>query len=277
MSSIRVGDGELEYYSAGGGEPLVLIMGFAGSARAWGDTFVEGLARDFRVITFSNRGCGLSTDPGGELTCRLMADDTTRLIEKLGLESAHVFGISMGGRIAQDLAIEYPRRVRKVVLASTGCGVRGVPPSPEIAQTMLQVASRGDVDAARAFVRTCVSAEFSSKHGEFLDEIARITRLERDVAERQLRAVRSFDSYDRLSRLRAETLIMQGTEDRINSPHNAEILLERIPNAKLVEIEGAGHVFVWERPEEAARIVSNFLRLGGKDSLQLIKGSRTTG
>lgn len=101
-----------------------------------------------------------------------MADDAALLLENLGLESANVFGISMGGRIARELPLEYPRRVRRVILASTGCGVHGLPPAADIAQVMLQVASGGDLEALRQFVRVCVSEPFARTETDLLDERA---------------------------------------------------------------------------------------------------------
>jgi 3-oxoadipate enol-lactonase len=277
MSSMRLGLIDLEYNVQGQGEPLILIMGFAGDARSWGRPFVESLSRDFQVVTFSNRGCGLSTDTGGAVTCRLMADDTVLLIERLGLDRAHVFGISMGGSIAQELAIDYPERVRRVVLASTSCGVQGAPPPQDVVQVMSQVASADGLGAARTFLRLCVSETFASTEAEFLEEIARTVRPMPDLAARQLAAVRSFDSYDRLPRLLADTLILHGSEDRITLPGNSETLVGRIPNAQLMRLEGAGHMFVWERPDEAARVIGDFLNSGLRRHLQLIKGSRMAG
>lgn len=261
MSIANIGDVDLEYYVEGDGEPLVLIMGFYGTADSWGRPFVDEMARDFKVVRLSNRGVGASTDTGTELSPALMADDVARLIDNLGIESAHVMGISMGGRIAQELAIEHPEKLRRLVLASTDYGARAQPASDAVRATMIQVASTKGTQGSEDFLRLCVAPGRLERGDTFPDGIIPAPP-ESDILVRQLMAIRSFDAYDRIGHIKADTLVLQGAEDQINPVENGPALQERIPGARLARIEGAGHMFVWEKPAEAAAIVREFLKSG---------------
>ena len=128
MPRIRVGDIHLHYDVYGEGEPLLLITGFGASSATWRPEFVAALARSCTVITFDNRGTGRSDQPDGPMRMTLLADDAVGLLEHLGIARAHVLGMSMGGNIAQELALNHPRRVAGLVLGCTYCGDKaGVP------------------------------------------------------------------------------------------------------------------------------------------------------
>ena len=118
MSTAKVGTNELYYETHGDGDPLLLIMGLAADSTAWLFQIPE-FARHYRTITFDNRGVGRSSKPPGPYTIHEMADDAAGLMDALGVERAHVVGVSMGGMIAQELALRHPARVRGLVLACT--------------------------------------------------------------------------------------------------------------------------------------------------------------
>ena len=119
MPKVRVGDIEMHYVEAGAGAPLVLIMGFSGDYTAWG-LQIRAFAERHRVIAFDNRGTGQTDTPDAPYTTRMMADDTAGLLDALGIDRAHLIGISMGGMIAQELALAYPERVSSLHL---GCSL----------------------------------------------------------------------------------------------------------------------------------------------------------
>src|SRR3990172_5365438 len=122
MSIARVGDINIEYYVEGAGPPLLLIIGLGGQASTWGERFLELLMPHFQVVRSSNRGTGLTDKPDTEYTIPMMADDAVGLLDELGIGKAHVMGISMGGTIAQELALSHPERVLGLVLGCTACG-----------------------------------------------------------------------------------------------------------------------------------------------------------
>ena len=126
MTLVRVGDAEIDYERGGDGPALLLIMGMSGTALHWGEPLLEDLRRDFDVIAFDHRGVGASTRlTDGRITIREMAEDAAGLLAALGVESAHVMGISMGGMIAQELALAHPELVRTLTLGCTYCGGEG--------------------------------------------------------------------------------------------------------------------------------------------------------
>ena len=142
MPIAKVGDISMEYYVEGTGPPLLMIMGLGGQAKSWGEPFLERLRPHFRIVRFSNRGTGLSDNPGGELTIRLMAEDAAGLLAELGIEKAHVLGISMGGMIAQELVLNHPQAVQGLALGCTNCGpAHSVPTSAEVVARMGRIGS----------------------------------------------------------------------------------------------------------------------------------------
>ena len=125
MTVIRVGEIELDYERSGAGPPLLMIMGMSGTALSWGEPFLEDLREDFEVIVYDHRGVGASTPLDGPITIREMAEDAAGLLEALEIDSAHVLGISMGGMIAQELALAHPERMHTLTLGCTYCGGEG--------------------------------------------------------------------------------------------------------------------------------------------------------
>src|ERR1700677_648681 len=125
MTVVQVGEIELDYERTGAGPPLLLIMGMSGTSLSWGEPFLEELRRDFDVIAYDHRGVGASSRLQGPLTIRQMAADAAGLLDALELGSAHVLGISMGGMVAQELALAAPERIRTLTLGCTYCGGEG--------------------------------------------------------------------------------------------------------------------------------------------------------
>jgi pimeloyl-ACP methyl ester carboxylesterase len=217
----------------------------------------------FTTIRLSNRGTGRSGQSAEPTTIKGMADDAAGLLKHLGIESTHVFGISMGGMISQELVLNYPQLVRGLVLGCTMCGqAHALPVPPETVARFGTIQTLPRDETIKQFWAVTVSPEFERDHGEFLDNIVKV-ELESPTPEatmlRQMGAVMTFDSYDRLPQLKAPTLIIQGTSDVLVVPGNAEILRERIAGSRVHIIEGVGHCFFWEKPEETARVISEFL------------------
>jgi len=263
MAMTRVGDIDLEYYIEGSGPTLLMIMGMGGQASSWSRPFLGLLQGRFATIRFSNRGTGRSSQSPEPTTIRAMADDAAGLLEALGIESTHVFGISMGGMISQELVLNHPQLVRGLVLGCTNCGqARSLPIPPQTVARWGGLNSLPREAKIKQFWAMTVTPEFERDHEDFLDNVVK-TELESPTPEetlfRQMGAAITFDTYDRLPQVKAPTLILHGDRDVLVVPGNADILHERIPGSRVVPITNAGHCFFWEQPEESANAVIEFL------------------
>ncbi len=144
---------KIRYEIRGSGEPLALIMGFSGSGRAWGEAFLSGIEKRFQTVVIDNRGTGESDQPDQPWTLTDMANDVAAVLDHAKIPRAHVYGISMGGMIAQEFALNYAARVRGLVLGCTNCGMtHSVAANPEnIAKLMPQPGKSAESGAARIF------------------------------------------------------------------------------------------------------------------------------
>jgi 3-oxoadipate enol-lactonase len=259
MSIAKVGEVELDYERSGSGPPLLLIMGMSGTALHWGEPFLEPLRRDFEVIVYDHRGVGASTRLEGPVTIREMAGDAAGLLEALEVDSAHVMGISMGGMIAQELALAHPERVRTLTLGCTYCGGEGsVLTSQDVLQRLTEAMTSGDRERAlRVGFEVNVSATYASDeaaYARFL-QIAERRAVAVPVVLAQMQACLAHDTNERLPGIAMPTLVMHGTEDQLLPVENGRLIASRIPGSQLEIFEGAGHLFIWERPERSAELV----------------------
>ena len=268
MSMARVGDANIEYYFEGSGPPLLLISGFTSQASGWHDPFVERVQRQFATIRYSHRGTGTSDRLSGEITYRDLADDAAGLLDTLGIERAHVLGVSMGGMIAQELALNHPQRVLGLVLGCTACsGVNSeregvVRPAPEVLALLTPKPELSREDQIRRSWPALTTPEFLESHPEVLEERLRrslINATPVETAMRQMAAGQAFDAFDRLPSISAPTLVIHGDRDVLVPVENAYVLKERIRGAELRIVPGAGHLFTFELPEESAAAVVEFL------------------
>jgi len=263
MAMTRVGEIDIEYYIEGSGPTLLMVMGMGGQAASWSQGFLDLLQRRFTTIRFSNRGTGRSGQSSEVTTIRAMADDAAGLLKALDIESAHVMGISMGGMIAQEVVLNHPQVVQGLVLGCTLCGqAHSQPVPPETLARFAALPALSSDEKIKQFWAMTVTPEFERDHDDFLDNVVRV-ELESPTPEatlfRQVGAVATFDSYDRLPQIDAPTLILHGDRDMLVVPANGDILHERIAGSRLVTITNAGHCFFWERPEESAKAVIEFL------------------
>jgi 3-oxoadipate enol-lactonase len=256
-------DVRLAYQVLGAGEETVLFVHGLGYDRVgWGPLPVL-LARDFQVITFDNRGVGESDVPEGPYSVEQMAADAVAVLDAAAIERAHIFGVSLGGFIAQELALTYPDRVRKLVLASTAPGGSRMYPMPAAGRDAFRrFPTIERYEGLRLMVENSLGAHGVNERPELVEEIFAY-RLERapTLAGWQAQAAASvlFDAYDRTPQIAASTLVLHGGADTVIDPRNAELLVERIPNARLEAIPDRGHLMVWEEGVLLAPIVKEFL------------------
>jgi len=269
MSVAKVGDINLYYEIHGKGEPLVLIMGYTLRGAHW-YAIQDKLAREYRVIVFDNRGTGRSDKPEIPYTAKMMAGDVAGLLDVLGIDVANVFGISMGGMIAQEFALNYPDRLNNLILGCTSCGgTRGVQSTPEVVAFLIdpEHAKLSVEDQARSVIPWIWSKEFVENNPAATERFV-ATYCEYptppQIAVSHQNAILAHDTYDRLTNIKAPTLVITGTGDRMIPYENSKLLASRIPGAELAIIENAGHQFFDDSTEKASKIILDFLRRHSK-------------
>ena len=234
-------------------------MGLGYSLEMWHRTRPLVAAR-FRTIVFDNRGVGRSDVPTDAWTIADMASDAAAVLDAAGVRRAHVFGISMGGMIAQEFAIAYPERVDRLVLGCTACGgPKSIPAAPPVLQTLMARANMTPEEGVRAMVPY------------IYDSSTPCERIEEDLAIRlrtfpkaagylgQISAIGKWSCYDRLGKIAAPTLVIHGETDQLVPPENGKILAAEIPGAKLVMLAKASHLFTTDQPEESHAAILGWL------------------
>ncbi len=261
----KIKDFQLYYEVRGTGTPLILIPGLPAISSDW-YPFAASLSESFTVITYDNRGSGQSSEPEGRYTIPLMAEDVVRLLDVLRIERAHVFGISMGGMIAQELTIRWGHRVDRLVLGCTHAGgSHFIQPEAEVIDAFALTTDDWG-ERMRRFAPLAFSLGYLRSQP---DAIARfVEKKTQDFQSysgyrRQYGAANRHDAFGRLGQISHRTLIITGTEDRVVVPENSRVLCTVIPNAKLATIEKAGHLFFVEQPGLTLDRLLPFIR--GKD------------
>jgi 3-oxoadipate enol-lactonase len=261
MTLIDVGDIQLDYERSGrnDGPPMLLIMGMSGTALHWGEPFMQLLREDFDLIAYDHRGVGASSRLDGPVTIAQMAHDAAGLLAALDLDSAHVVGISMGGMIAQELALADPERIRTLTLGCTYCGGEGSSlTAPEVLQGLTEAMMSGDRERAlRAGFEVNISAakaQDEDLYASFL-EIAVQRAVALPVVMQQMQACAAHDTQARLPSLHMPTLVIHGTEDQLLPVANGRLTASLIEGSRLEIFDGAGHLFFWEQPERSAELV----------------------
>lgn len=260
MPTARVNGITLYYETHGQGEALLLIAGIGYGTWLWAKQIPE-LSRYFYVIAFDNRGVGRSDKPDSEYTVSLLASDAFELLRALEIERAHILGISLGGFIAQQLALDHPEIINKLILCSTSHGGPNmILPKGEVLQFMAFGAGK---ETFQQGLELAFSTEYLEKHSE---EIAQLTAPMRRHPQpryaylRQFMAPLSFNSEPRLHELTMPVLVLAGEADRVVPVENSRRLAAQLPNARLVTFPGAGHLVMVERAREVNKIIIDFLR-----------------
>ena len=302
MPIAKVNGINIAYDVSGHGEPLVMIMGLGGTRQSW--VFQKrAFSKHFKVITFDSRGMGKSDKPSDLFSMRTMADDTIGLMNHLNIDKAHVLGVSHGGRVAQEAAINYPDRVIKLVLASTNTGAEGIDDlAPEVLSAFGRKERSGQSDIIYAGMKQCsicqedhqgeelwehmwaahrpqmlqwakqsidfskiISLGFNKRLSRmFILPLARL-QLKLGGVKAHIRLIEATvgnSTLDRLHLIKAPTLVILGTEDKFCPPRSIEAMATKIPNAKLVKLEGGSHNILVEMRSRFNKEVLDFLRDG---------------
>lgn len=243
MPTVKVNDINMYYEIHGDGEPLLIIWGMGGEISPFVD-YMNNLNEDYKLIFFDNRGTGRTDKPDEQYSFEIMADDTVGLMDKLGIKSAHILGISMGSRIAIVMAAKYPERVKSLIL------------NVAAARSTCE-----DPQAARSYERLYAAMTqpgFLEIMGGYTPTIESFIR--------QFEALKNFDGRDLLNKINAPTLIVNSTKDDSTPVKFAEELFEGISNSKLVLVE-EDHLFIRTKPDLLIEPVFGFLEVEGKTML----------
>ena len=265
MPKVQVGDINIHYDVYGAGEPLLMIMGLGASSAAWDPALVQDLARDFRVVTFDNRGTGQSDKPDAPYSIEMFADDAAGVLDKLRLSRAHIFGVSMGGMIAQEFALRHPGNTGSLTLGCTTTGGTHAVPTPPESMKILTAPREGvsPADVIRRGWPLSYTPKYIAENRAILE--AAIPRLLEHPTppfafQRQLEGTYTLKTYDRLPQIKAPTLVITGGDDVLIPAKNSEIIAARIPGSKLHIIPGVGHAFMAEGRAEFMRVFVPFAK-----------------
>jgi pimeloyl-ACP methyl ester carboxylesterase len=257
----------LFYERRGGGDPALLITGFTISSAIF-EPVIDRYAERFDVITYDNRGSGRSDAPWRTTSVPEMATDAARLLDTLDVESAHVYGVSLGGMIAQELALRFPERVRGLILGCTSPG------GPRAARTTARELHGASAIAAGQLIKPgrpwlgafLFSPEFRRDHPEqvrwLLEHFHRHPPPPQGIAAQWWASV-FHDTVGRLDQIQAPTLVLHGERDVLSPLDNARLLAERIPDAELAIVPGAGHAYALECPDTAHELLMDWLERHG--------------
>jgi pimeloyl-ACP methyl ester carboxylesterase len=249
---------KLYWDELGSGEPLLLIMGLSYPSYMWHRSRPV-LAQRYRTIALDNRGVGQSDTPPGVYSIALMASDAAAVLDAAAVETAHVFGVSMGGMIAQEFALQYPKRVRSLILGCTAAGgPHAVQAEPAALQTLMRqgMTPEESKEAIIPFI---------------YDPATPRERIDEDMAIRmewyptpqgymgQLQGIFGWEAYSRIAQITAPTLVIHGETDRLVPCANSQLIADRIPGAKLVLISHASHIFETDQPGVAHQAILDFL------------------
>jgi 3-oxoadipate enol-lactonase len=256
----------LYYEEHGQGDPLLLIAGLGVDSRSWA-LQLPALAARFRTVIFDNRGSGHSQKPAGPYTIGQMAEDAAALLDALGIARAHVVGHSMGGMIAQELALAQPGKVSQLVLLSTLARARGPlfdwwMSFSEWAQARSPEPHQFSLWNVPWFFTPAFFSDPAQVEAAIAEAVADPNPISADAFAAQAAACRGMDTLERLGRIEAPTLVLVGQEDVVTPPFYARELAERIPGATLRVLERGGHAMTVEFAADVNAALLEFLTAG---------------
>jgi 3-oxoadipate enol-lactonase len=263
----RSGELRIAYELRGGvrrrGQPrLVLVQGLGFDRYGWAPV-LPALGRRFRLVLVDNRGCGRSQPATGAFAVADLARDVVAVLDAAGIAQAHVMGVSLGGMVAQELAITYPDRVDRLVLVATTPGWPYGYPMPTTSVALWMGSGRMDREVAlRRHVENALSARTVVERPEVVQRLIRhqtARAIEPAAWSALASAGAGYSGQLRQVRIRARTLVLHGDDDTVVDPRNGKLLAERIPDATLLTLPGQGHLCFWEGPQRFAELVIAFL------------------
>ena len=263
MAYASKGRKRIYYETRGQGQPLLMLMGWQGNRTWWPESLLSRLEEHFLLILMDHRGTGLSKDPLGLYSIKSLAKDATLVLDDLNLSSAAVLGVSMGGMVAQAMAIHYPSRVNKLILTSSSAKIgliRGL--NKEQQQAWLSYLRKRDRGLQAFIMDLLFSKDCKGDDSHAIKNFVNRTNQQRTPTRtiiKQFMAVQKFDSRKKLKHFRKPTLVVTGDNDLIIGAHHSEDLCQLIPHAKLHLIQGGSHAMLDAKAEELTRVYLEFL------------------
>jgi 3-oxoadipate enol-lactonase len=266
VPTAKVGDINIYYEVRGSGEALVMIMGLGGGI-PWLLLQIPVFSQQYQVIAFDNRGTGGTDAPDIPYSMEMMAGDLAGLLDTIGVKAAHVFGISMGGMIAQHFALRYPDKIRTLILGATTCGgTHRIIPDAEALKVLTDMERMQKLtpeERSKETLPFVFSQDFIDNKPAIIQEI--LAKMAGHISpphgyKRQVEAVVAHDTYERLPEIKVPTLVIAGDADKLVPPENSRIIASRIPQAELVILKNMGHGFNIEAADEVNSTVLRFLK-----------------
>jgi 3-oxoadipate enol-lactonase len=263
MPTVKANDITIYYEIHGEGEPLLMIQGYSFYSGHW-FTLVQELAKHYRAIIFDNRGTGRTDKPAPPYSMKMFAADAKGLLDAIGIDKTNVFGVSMGGMIAQEFALTYPDKLLNLVIGCSNCGGKAsVVPTPEALAFLFspEMAKLSIEERARATAPWLWTQDFIDGHPQMIEELVAVTAKYPTPPQGYAghgSAIAGHDTCDRLPQIKVPTLVIAGDSDRLIPPENSKLIASRIPGAELVMVKNAGHGFT--QSPEAAKTIVDFLK-----------------
>jgi pimeloyl-ACP methyl ester carboxylesterase len=262
LPEITIGDLSIYWESYGNKEPLLLISGVSGGTWSWEES-ITVWSSAFNIVAFDNIGSGRSSKPNRPYTIEEMADHSAAVLDAAGIKQAGVVGLSMGGMIAQELALRHPDRIHRLVLGCTHCGgSQRIPPNPHVVQQFVNNKGLTPEEIIDKNLKLLVTPQFlksgSSALKRYKERQLRAPFQPDYALKRQLEAIGHFDVCDRIGNIQAPTLILTAEQDLLVPPENGRLLSTHIPDAVEKSFANAGHLIYLECAQDFHGTVMKF-------------------
>ncbi|MBT3456321.1 alpha/beta hydrolase [bacterium] len=262
VKHVNVGDIKVGYREYGSGYPLIMIIGFASSMNLWEQSFIDQLAKHFRVIIFDNRGMNQTSSGTKDVTIKQFAKDTAGFLSALGIEKANLLGWSMGSMVAQETFFLNSKVVNKLVLISSECNTKMFPTSQEVVNKLMDHSGtqeeRGQRSISLLFPEKWINSNSDRIKSIFYRR--NLSATDKAIIFKQQKAIEQWPgTCDKLSQINCPVLLITGDKDVIVSPQNSKYMAKNIKNSKLLEVGGAGHGVVFQDRDKVEKSIINFL------------------
>ncbi len=260
---VHVGDIDIAYKIFGKGDPLLFIPGFSQTMDMWDPIVLDKLSSNHTIIIFDNRGIGNTTAGNKSPSIPQFANDTARLIYALGIKKpVDILGLSMGGLVAQELALLHPEKVNRLIIHASSCGGKESL-SPQVSPQVLRNMISGNA-SADTFLSTLFPKQWIQQHTDYIQKnfVFPMGKVSKESLQRQFEATSKWTGVcNRLPSITKPTLVITGSEDITSPPANSILIVEKIPGAWLVQIKGGGHGVMFQYPQQFASILETFLSI----------------